>query len=174
MDRINKIINHQLYKEYLNKIKKYEEGRIFCKHDMNHFLDVCRIAEIFWLKLQIKKLEEDDRLEEFFQSNNFRELIYATGLLHDIGRWQEYESGVSHEIASSKLAPQILEQCGFEPEEIEAIVLAILNHRNKNVKDLEDLSGLIYSADKKSRACFACEAEMLCDWSKEKKNLLLT
>ena len=173
MDRINKIINHQLYKEYLNRIKKYEKDRVFCKHDMSHFLDVCRIAENLWLNIRITKLEEYNKSEDFSQNSSYRELIYAVGLLHDIGRWQEYENGVSHEIASSKIAPQILEQCGFKEDEIQEIVSAILNHRNKDVKEQSDLSGLIYRADKKSRACFACEAEALCDWSKEKKNLIL-
>ena len=41
------------------------------------------------------------------------------------------------------------------------------------IKDENSLSGWIYQADKKSRACFACEAEKMCDWSSSKKNMKL-
>ena len=174
MERVNKIINHPRYREYLDQIKKCEIERIFCKHDMVHFLDVCRIAENLWLQHRLKGQEYNPKgTETFFHKERYRELIYAAGLLHDIGRWQEYESGIRHEIASAKLAPEILEQCGFDREETKEIIMAIENHRNRNVKEQVDLSGLLYRADKASRACFACEAQLLCDWSKEKKNLVL-
>ena len=170
MERVNQIINHTLYKKYLAEIKKLEQNRIFCRHDMSHFLDVCRIAEIEWLNYRL--LNEKDVTDGCHkQYDVMRRLIYATGLLHDIGRWQEYESGISHEVASSALAGPILEECGFEEEDIEAILTAIGNHRNKAVKDENNLSGFTYRADKKSRACFACEAEAECDWSKDKKNM---
>ena len=177
MERINRIINHKLYLEYIEKIKYHEMDRIFCKHDTVHFLDVCRLAEIDWLKHQMRKAEE--KCDFFSEINNgadekmstCREFIYAAGLLHDIGRWQEYEQGIRHEIASSILAPAILEDCGFKQQEIDEIVLAISNHRNKEIKEECSLSGYLYRADKKSRPCFLCEAEKACDWSAEKKNL---
>lgn len=174
MERINRIIKHELYLKYSGKIKAYEKDRKFCKHDMAHFLDVCRLAEILWLNHRISELKEK------FQDNFLiceeaesvsRELIYAVGLLHDIGRWQEYESGIRHEIASAALAPEILRDCGFTKEEIERIVFAISNHRNKEMKEENSLAGFIYQADKKSRPCFLCEAESECDWSVSKKNL---
>ena len=133
---------------------------IFCKHDMVHFLDVCRLAEIEWLQLHSCEIE--------------KELIYAAGLLHDIGRWQEYENGIRHEMASGQLAPEILEDCGFHTEETEEIIKAIKNHRNSSIKEENSLSGLLYRADKKSRACFCCKAEAECDWPAEKKNLVLS
>ena len=57
MERINQIIKHPFYVECLNKNKEYEKERIFCKHDMNHFLDVCRIAENLYLKHCLDVLE---------------------------------------------------------------------------------------------------------------------
>ena len=107
-------------------------------------------------------------------NEKIKEYIYAVGVLHDIGRWQEYEEGIRHEIASVKLAGPILADCGFEEQEIREILLAISNHRNKDIKEENTLSGWIYQADKKSRSCFSCEAEKLCNWSIEKKNLKLT
>ena len=170
MERINRIIKHKLYLEYIEKIKFYEKDRIFCKHDTVHFLDVCRLAEIDWLKQQISGADFED-FQNLKKSDLSRELIYAAGLLHDIGRWQEYEQGIRHEIASSILAPAILKDCGFSESETKEIVLAISNHRNKEIKEESSLSGYLYRADKKSRPCFLCDAEEECDWPAEKKNL---
>lgn len=100
--------------------------------------------------------------------NISKEIIYSTALLHDIGRWIEYEGGESHEKASYKLSGEILNQCGFNDKEKEIILDGILNHRNNNS---EGFNKVMYLADKKSRACFLCNAEKLCKWSKEKKNL---
>ena len=174
MVRINQIINHPLYVEYLRKIKEHEKDRIFCKHDMNHFLDVCRIAENLYLRYCLNVQDGENTDVDGIYSDSIKEYIYAVGVLHDIGRWQEYEEEIRHEIASATLAKPILIDCGFEEQEIREILLAISNHRNKNVKDESTLSGWIYQADKKSRSCFSCEAEGMCDWSKEKKNMKLT
>ena len=179
MERVNRIIKQKLYLEYVQRIKTWERDRIFCKHDMSHFLDVCRLAEIEWMELRLQAMGEkvcevsDNPADAGDKKQVDRELIYAAGLLHDIGRWQEYESGIRHEIAGSKLAYEILQETGFGEKETEEIVLAILNHRNSDVKDEVSLSGLLYRADKKSRACFCCEAEGECEWSALKKNLVI-
>lgn len=178
MDRVNKIIKHRLYQECIDKIKKYEENRIFCKHDSIHFMDVCRLAEIDWLQCRLEESElkngAKDILSEEHKNELFlikKEWLYACGLLHDIGRWKEYENGIRHEVASAEMAPEVLRDCDFTEEEIEKIVLAIRNHRNKEIAEDISLSGFLYRADKKSRPCFLCEAETKCDWSASKKNL---
>ena len=108
MERINLILNHPRYVDYINRIKIHEEERIFCKHDMVHFLDVCRIAENLWLNYCISSDEFDNMWH--ISSKTMREYIYAVGLLHDIGRWQEYEEDIRHEVASKELAKSILEE----------------------------------------------------------------
>lgn len=158
MERVNRILENKKYREYLQKNKAAEEDRIFCCHNMVHFLDVARIAYALML---------EERIE------TSKELIYATALLHDIGRHVQYADGTPHERASAKLAPEILEECGFEEEEREEILRAIRKHRDGQITTEKSLAGLIYRADKLSRACFACEAEHLCDWKAEKKNLKL-
>lgn len=135
-----------------------EEGRRFCHHDMGHFLDVARLAMIF-------NLQEGLPLQE--------EMIYAAALLHDIGRWRQYEDGTPHEKASALLAPEILAESGFTEEEAGQILTAILDHRNAAVRQDRTLSGILYRADKMSRSCFCCEAEAECDWKGDKKNLAL-
>ena len=123
---------------------------------MTHFLDVARIALIL-------NMEEDYGID--------KELIYAVALLHDIGRWMQYEEGIPHEQASAKLAPEILIKSGFDEKEQKAVLGAILSHRDASVKDEKTLRGLLYRADKLSRACFACKAQEKCDWKAEKKNM---
>jgi len=156
MKRVNKILENSTYKEYIRKNKAAEGDRIFCCHNMEHFLDVARIA-------QMMNLEEKLGLS--------KELIYATALLHDIGRHVQYEDGTPHEVASAKLAENILEECGFGKKSQTEILRAISEHRNKKVAKEASLAGVIYRADKASRACFVCEAESLCNWKKTKKNL---
>ncbi len=155
-ERINNILNHDLYREYLEKNKAAEIERRFCRHDMSHFLDVARLAMIFNLQEKLGIPEE---------------IIYAAALLHDIGRWKQYEDGTPHEEASAVLAPGILSDCGFSEREISQILSAVLHHRKESVKEEASLDGIFYRADKMSRSCFACEAEGECNWKGDKKNM---
>lgn len=152
------ILEHKIFKRCYKKIAKLEKHRIFCRHDMNHFLDVARLMMILQLK------------EKWANQYN-EEIIYATALLHDIGRHLQYKKGISHEIASAKIAPKILKDCNFSEQEQQLIIKAILNHRNSKICSEQNLSGLLYRADKMSRACFCCKAEPYCNWPDEKKNL---
>lgn len=164
MERIAGIICHKDYNTYIDKIEKYEKDRIFCKHNRKHFLDVCRISYLMYLEneeVQRKVPYSKDRVKEF---------LYAAGLLHDVGRWKEYEEGVSHEIAGATLAESILEDCGFTREEREVILQLILAHRKKEDTGVEDLSDIFSHADKKSRECFWCSAKQECHWKEERKN----
>ena len=96
--------------------------------------------------------------------------VYGAALLHDIGRWMQYESAIPHEKASAMLASDILDECGFSEEEKGCILAAISDHRDRSVEKQKTLSGLIYRADKMSRPCFACAVRHLCDWKQDKKN----
>ena len=156
MDRVNAILSHKLYIKCYKKIRKHEKKREFCKHNMAHFLDVARIAYIY-------NLEEGLKIE--------KEWIYAAALLHDIGRFRQYEDDMPHEIASLIYAPEILQDCGYTEEESRAILEAIGRHRDKTVAEEENLTGILYLADKASRPCFSCDVEKLCNWKKDKKNV---
>lgn len=155
MERIDKILNHNLFKECLRKNEKAELGREFCLHSMGHFLDVARLAALLNLK-------EDRRTQE--------EPIYAAALLHDIGRFRQYADGTPHEKASAEIAPAILEDCGFDEKETDVIINAILRHREEATAKDGGLAGLLYRADRLSRSCFACKAEKKCNWKEKEKN----
>ena len=155
MDRVNKILNHPLYKIEFNKIQELENTREFCNHTMEHFIDVARIAYIINLEeqLEIKK-----------------DIIYAAALLHDIGRACEYENGISHSEAGSIIANGILSSINeFKVEEINDIICAIKEHRSM-CEHTTKLGMLIYKSDKLSRCCFNCKAIEKCNWSEDKKN----
>ena len=97
-----------------------------------------------------------------------------TMLLHDIGKDEQYESGISHDVASERVADAILggmpEDVAFELADAAAIKTAIRGHRRLRVNS-QPLERLLYAADKASRACFACPARNACNWSDDKKNL---
>ena len=156
-DRINLILHNDKFNEYLSKNKSLEKYRKFCRHNLNHFLDVARIAYIisFEEKLNLKK-----------------DIIYAAALLHDIGKWQQYESGIPHNDTSAKLAVEILKASNFDEAEIILITDAIKNHRKKT--EVSTLSSLLYKGDKLSRKCFNCKAIKECNWNDDKKNFNIT
>lgn len=157
--QIDAIINHPKYKTYYFKIQDHEVNRSTCKHDIGHFLDVARIAYILNFENQL---------------GLSKTIIYATALLHDIGRFEQYERGIEHEISSASLCLEILEDTGFSKSEIHQIQTAIINHRNMDIKDEPSLRGIIYRADKASRPCHSCLVQEVCHWPMEKKNLIIT
>ena len=155
MEKIDKILKHKLFLEHLEANNTAEADRRFCRHNMVHFLDVARIGVII-------NLEEEMGIS--------KDWIYAAALLHDLGKHLQYSDGIPHEKASGEIAPGILRECGFEEKEAAIIVEAILAHRDSKVREERNLKGLLYRADKASRACFACKAEGDCNWKAGKKN----
>ena len=156
MENINIILNNKEYKQALEKLSEYERNREFCNHTIEHFIDVSRIAYIMVLEEKL---------------NVSKEVIYAIGLLHDIGRVKQYEEGIHHDIASVEMSKEILKETSLTDEEINIILNGIANHRKESDNKLEEI---IYKADKLSRQCFNCKAEKECYWSSEKKNFKIT
>ena len=154
MNRVDKIMKNDGFLRLVADIEELEKDRIFCHHDMDHFLDVARIAVI---------MASDANIELD------REMIYAAALLHDIGRGEQYRNNTPHEQASARIAPEILADCDFRDEEISVIAEAIRQHGNEAVKDEPDLTGLLYRADKASRKCFMCKAVDQCHKKPEKR-----
>ena len=154
MERVDRVLAHKDYIEYMKVIEKQEAGRKFCLHGLEHSLDVARIG-------YIRSLEAGYSIKQ--------DVIYAMALLHDIGRCEEYASGKSHHEAGAMLADPILLACGYNEEERKAICDAISCHKAPSGKE-KILSSLLYDADKLSRNCFACVSNAQCYWPKEKKN----
>ena len=155
MEKVNEILNNERYRKYLVLLEELEEDRVFCKHGIEHFLDVARIA-------YIRVLEGDLPYS--------KGMIYAIALLHDIGRVLEYKENIPHHEGSLILSKEILDETSFSKEDIGEILKAISEHRNIGT---DELSKLIYESDKLSRNCFSCKSEKDCYWEMDKKNFTI-
>ncbi len=154
MERIRKLVLHPLFQEQAAFLKDAEKDRIFCRHSIEHLLDVARIMYIY-------NLEDGCGLN--------RELIYAAALLHDIGRPDQMRYQTPHPAAGARIAGIILPECGFSPEDTRRIQHAISGHRSLQQTG-DPLSEYLCRADKQSRCCFCCPAFESCNWPEEKKN----
>ncbi len=159
MDKIDRLLKNELYISCMERIKKAEKERIFCLHGIEHSLDVARIC-------YITSLEQGLNID--------KEIIYATALLHDIGRCVEYESNISHHAAGEPIARQILCECGFSDGDADIICDAIASHKSRSDDSKNALKKLLFTADKLSRNCFSCEASDKCYWPFEQKNKSIT
>ena len=157
MDTVEAVRSHPLYQKHLARLAELERDRAFCRHGIGHLLDTARIAWIFNLEYNL----------------GFRkEVVYASALMHDIGKDEQYERGIPHEEASARIAREILDDMGaaFDEAERDAIVTAIHEHR-RLPEGASLLGTMLYDADKASRTCFACSMCEDCSWSSEKMNL---
>ena len=172
LDRINGIINNQEYQDWIIANNQAEYGSEYCRHGLEHAFDVARIAYELWLDNKGNPLAKD--------------IVYAAGLLHDIGFWSKFEDLNEHDDdcdcgchdhnaeqetpfqIGAALAEDILFEAGYHPAVISEITKAILNMDN-DVK--EGLSVILRKANELSRPCFICPMNDKCD--KKNKNLRL-
>lgn len=155
MERIDQIIRNACYQYHQGKVEEAEKDRIFCKHGREHALDVARIMYIQVLEQQIPVKKD---------------VVYGTALLHDIGRWEQYEKQVSHHEAGVRIAKHILSECGYDAEEINMMTDAISAHQMAGIDAENILKEILYKADKMSRACYECPVTEACYWEDAKKN----
>ncbi|WP_018085281.1 HD domain-containing protein [Desulfurispora thermophila] len=158
MQRVFKIMRDAEYRHFLQENARREEDRRFCRHDPAHLKQVARLA---WQLVQRAGL---DKLLQAIQSDAWRvgrEVVYAAGLLHDIGRWQEYDSGTDHALAGAELAAGILQRAGFSETERQIICRAIREHR-RGGPQASLLGQALCLADDLSRPCRQCAARREC------------
>lgn len=148
ISRVNQILQHKLYEEYCEKNRLAEAQRIYCRHGSDHGLSVARVAYIYFLERKEISLS--------------KEIIYAAGILHDIGRWLEYESQEDHAIASARLAAPILRDSGFSEQEVDIILRGILEHRLQPSEAPSILGQALALADDWARECINCESKTSC------------
>ncbi|NLB51409.1 MAG: HD domain-containing protein [Syntrophomonadaceae bacterium] len=158
MKRIQSLMNEPLYTEYVERNSRSEKERL-CPHNMSHHFDVARITYILIL--------ENNDLDYFIKESKLssrmaaKEVIYAAGLLHDIGKWAEYREGIDHSSYSAKLARGLLPRALFNYEEIEIISRAIDEHENQN-DEMSFLGEKLYRAENLSRICSQCQHNTQC------------
>ncbi len=154
MDRVERIRSNPFFLKHIKENEEKEVNREFCKHTLEHSLDVARILYILVLEqgLDISK-----------------DVLYAMALLHDIGRYTAEDKLSSHHIAGAYIAKGILESSGYNTLEIQNICDAIEAHHTLSSDD-NPLKELLYRADKLSRNCFDCKAYEKCYWDENLKN----
>ncbi len=156
MNKVNEILNNDLFKKYIKELETLETDREFCKHNIEHSLDVARIA-------YIKVLEENINIS--------KEVIYAVALLHDIGRVLQYKDGTPHHKGSVIISEEILKDTSFSREEKDIIIDSIKEHREELAEN--DFQSIIQISDKLSRNCYNCKAYDKCYWDYNKKNHII-
>jgi putative nucleotidyltransferase with HDIG domain len=148
MARVNKLLEHEDYNCYMERINQLEKERRFCKHGFEHGLNVARVAYAYLLEKGAVTLP--------------KELVYAAAFLHDIGRWVEYQTGEDHAEVSARLALPLLEACQFSAEDIQVILQGIREHRSSPEDNLTLLGEALARADDWARDCQHCSAQTLC------------
>lgn len=148
MEMVNKILKHPKFIKYLELNAEAEIERKFCHHDLQHAVDVARIAYII-------------ALENKF--NLSKDIIYAAALLHDVAKWKQYKEKVDHASEGAVLAEEILKDVGMNAQDAELIMDAIRSHRTKG-KNNSPLSMVLYAADKACRLCSKCDMIGECNW----------
>lgn len=78
MKRVNEIYDHPVFQEKFRALQEAEKDRLFCKHTLEHFIDVARLMYLFALEQELAVSKE---------------VIYALALMHDIGRIDQIEKG---------------------------------------------------------------------------------
>ena len=154
MPRVNDILQHKGYEDYCRKNKLAEEQRIYCRHGSDHGVTVARIAYIHLLEEQMGA--------GLVEARPLKEIVYAAGILHDIGRWVEYQTQEDHALVGSRLAIPILRECGFTDAEIETITLGILEHRRTPEETSTSLGQALARADDWARDCRNCLSRGTC------------
>ncbi|MGN1013997.1 MAG: HD domain-containing protein [Butyricicoccus sp.] len=158
MERVNTILHNEIFLRELGRIDRLERERIYCRHGLPHLLDVARTAYILCLERGASVSQE---------------LLYAAALLHDIGRAEQYESGIPHEQAGVPIAQSILQDTSFSAEEQACILDCVRCHHGRTFGGTA-LLDLIFEADKRSRPCYCCPAADSCNWKLERRNRCLT
>lgn len=159
MRGVESILNDHLYHKYLARNAGHEVNRRFCRHDFQHMLDVARICYIMVLESgEVGRLVEEHGLSG---REAVKEIVYAAGLVHDIARWLQYETGADHAEAGAGLARPLLTRAGFAGAEVEAIAAAVREHRSEAAKTTL-LGRRLSLADDLSRPCFQCRVRDEC------------
>lgn len=118
------------YQNLLSEIEDLKKERVYCKHDLAHFMDVARIASLIWI-------EEGSSVELN------KDIIYAAALLHDIGRVIEYNEGISHDEGNrTKRTSRI---------SLRNIILQCLRHYSRNKRRPTSIRCIIWRSSRNSR-----------------------
>ena len=170
MEYVDKVLRHPEYIRIQKKITSLEKDRIYCHHEIEHALDVARMAWIYCLEDWCKKGIVPKHMEEK------KELLYVCALLHDIGRASQYEAGIHHSLAGKEIAGKILADIDYPQDKRDVVLRIIAGHHTGSEKpegECSPLESYICRADHDSRLCFWCAGADTCKWKEEERNRTL-
>ncbi|MCW2277068.1 HD domain-containing protein [Heliophilum fasciatum] len=189
---MNRILEHAFFQQCMEQNQRWEQERLYCRHDLAHVLDVARIAYGMVLEyvcgLPAKKppLESYEAWVDALQVGTakepkpaaelkyVKEIVYAAALLHDMGKWRQYATGEDHALVGGQLCQGVLADCGFTSAEIAVIAAAIEEHRHKGKRlSTRFLGRILALADFYSRRCFDCPSMEGCKWADRKAGQLI-
>ncbi len=178
MKYTDRVLKHPLFVEVMEKIKVLEASRIYCRHHLEHGIDVARMAWIYYLEDRMDGMAKVWTMRPQMNYPEWREekeemkdLIYTCALLHDLGRVAQYETGIHHSVAGIPLVKEILSDIQV-PTEWEPQILDVVSEHSQGEysEDCKNLEYYIMKADHDCRLCFACQAKDTCKWSEEEMN----
>lgn len=173
-----KLLKHPEFLQLQKRVQEMEQDRMYCHHELSHALDVCRMAWMMYLEDEYKTHLKDyaDHAEEpYLNADNMlakKDQFYVTGLLHDIGRVAQYETGEHHSVAGVRIAEKLLTEIEYPSEWMRETLQIVGVHHGRDEKAGEPsrMEYYIRRADHLSRNCFFCEASDSCKWKKEERN----
>lgn len=152
----NQLLSLPEYQSILSTLEKIESDRIFCRHNLSHFLDVARICKLILLENNIPASDD---------------CIYLTSLLHDVGRISQNKN---HKKASVDIAKNLLEKINYPIHDRKIILTAIAEHGFRGKHNPVNFTEAFSLADNISRACYHCSASQECYWPESRKNHNIT
>lgn len=174
MKNSNKVLKHPIFIQFLQDIKAIEADRIYCHHELEHAMDVARLAWIYYLEgMAATTVSSGDKkccLNEESSLAELKDFIYTASLLHDIGRVAQYQTGVHHSISGLEPAKRIMEEIEIPSEWVPQILDIIAEHGNDPDQSEKNVGYYIAKADHDCRLCFSCSAYDSCKWTEDEKN----
>ena len=147
MPRVDAVWNHPVYQERYRALQRAERDRAFCSHDLQHFLDVARIA---WTVLLERGVAAP-----------YADALSGGEILGTVEQDKRFSSGECEQVLAAIAHHRTSAGCagGASAE---------------GVCSAGALADALRYADKAARACYACPARELCNWPDGKKNLTIT
>ncbi len=149
----NRLLHHPPYIQLLRDIDALEAQRIYCRHNLPHFLAVARIAA---------------RLNVTHSLGYDEDALYLAALLHDVGR--AHPDCIPHREESARLAAELLSAIDYPAKERAMVISAIQDHHYRGKDRPRTFAELLSLADNLSRDCYLCPARDDCYWPETRKN----
>lgn len=153
MSYLARLLALESYRQALRALEDQEADRIYCKHNLDHFLDVARVTMLVCADFDIPA---------------DKDVVYLAALMHDLGRLDKGQA--DHPVASAQLADQWLEAIDFPADRRPEVIRLIEGHGWRGPAVPSNLLEAFSLADSLSRPCYQCPATDSCHWPADRKN----